>query len=188
MLFETLNILAQESESSLFSPDQFAGYAVTAVLTIINVIVAYFIIKFFIYKRIIKMIHKRQETLDAELEDAAKSKAEADKVVAESKKTIDDAKSQAAQIIEEARENAGKASEAVLEKANAEAAKILERAEDDCARMKRVALENMKDDITDLAVEIAEHVIGDSVPKSELMASAQKHTDVFVDAEVRQSE
>ena len=106
MLFETLNILARESESSLFSPDQFAGYAVTVVLTIINVIVAYFIIKFAIYKRILKMIHKRQEALNAELDEAAKSKAEADKVVAESKKTIDDAKSQAAQIIEEARENA----------------------------------------------------------------------------------
>ena len=92
MLFDTLNILARESESSLFSPDQFAGYAVTAVLTIINVIIAYFIIKFAIYKRIVKMIHKRQEALDAELEAAKKSKEEADKVVAESKKTIDDAK------------------------------------------------------------------------------------------------
>lgn len=188
MLFDTLNILAWESESSLFSPDQFAGYAVTAVLTIINVIIAYFIIKFAIYKRIVKMIHKRQEALDAELEAAKKSKEEADKVVAESKKTIDDAKSQAAQIIEEARENAGKTSEAVIEKANSEASKILERAEDDCARMKRVALENMKDDITDLAVEIAGHVIGDAVPRSELTASAQRHTDVFVDAEVRKSE
>ena len=46
----------------------------------------------------------------------------------------------------------------------------------------------MKDDITDLAVEIAEHVIGDAVPRHELTASAQKHTDVFVDAEVRKSE
>lgn len=188
MLFEALKILAWEEESSLFSPDQFAGYAVTAVLTIINVIIAFIIIRLFLYKPLINMVHKRQEALNAELDEAAKSKAEADKVVAESKKTIDDAKSQAAQIIEEARENAGKTTEAVIERANTEAAKILERAEDDCARMKRVALENMKDDITDLAVEIAEHVIGDSVPRTELMASAQKHTDVFVDAEVRKGE
>ena len=188
MLFEALKILAWEEESSLFSPDQFAGYAVTAVLTIINVIIAFIIIRLFLYKPLINMVHKRQEALNAELDEAAKSKAEVDKVVAESKKTIDDAKSQAAQIIEEARENAGKTTEAVIERANTEAAKILERAEDDCARMKRVALENMKDDITDLAVEIAEHVIGDSVPRTELMASAQKHTDVFVDAEVRKGE
>ena len=80
MLFETLNILVWESESSLFSPDQFAGYAVTAVLTIINVIIAYIIIRLAIYKRIVKMIHKRQEALDAELEAAKKSKEEADKV------------------------------------------------------------------------------------------------------------
>ena len=180
MLFEALKILAWEEESSLFSPDQFAGYAVTAVLTVINVIIAYIVIRLVIYKRVLNMIHKRQEALNAELDEAAKAKAEADKVV--------DAKSQAAQIIEEARANAGKTTESVLEKANAEAANILERAEDDCARMKRVALENMKDDITDLAVEIAEHVIGDSVPKNELLASAQKHTDVFVDAEVRKGE
>lgn len=188
MLFELMNILAWEEESSLFSPDQFAGYAVTAVLTIINVLVGFVIIRLFLYKPLLKMVHKRQEALNSELDEAAKSKAEADKVVAESKKTIDDAKSQAAQIIEEARENAGKTTEAVIEKANAEAAKIIERAEEDCVRMKRVALESMKDDITDLAVEIAEHVIGDSVPRSELVASAQKHTDVFVDAEVRKGE
>lgn len=188
MLFEMMNILAREEESSLFSPDQFAGYAVTAVLTIINVLVGFIIIRLFLYKPLINMVHKRQAALNAELDEAAKSKAEADKVVAESKKTIDDAKSQAAQIIEEARENAGKTSEAVIEKANAEASKILERAEEDCVRMKRVALENMKDDITDLAVEIAEHVIGDAVPRNELMASAQKHTDTLVDAEVKQGE
>ena len=78
MLFEALKILAWEEESSLFSPDQFAGYAVTIVLTIINVLVGFLIIKFLLFKPLIKMIHKRQETLNAELDAAAKAKEEAD--------------------------------------------------------------------------------------------------------------
>ena len=58
MLFEAMNILAWEEESSLFSPDQFAGYAVTAVLTIINVLVGFLIIKFLLYKPLTRALDK----------------------------------------------------------------------------------------------------------------------------------
>ena len=39
-----------ESESSILSPDQMAHYAVTAIFTIINVLVAYFILKLVLFK------------------------------------------------------------------------------------------------------------------------------------------
>ena len=90
--------------------------------------------------------------------------------------------------MEEAKANADKQSKAIIDQANEEAQQIIERAEDDAARMKRNAFESMKDDIADLSVQIAGHIIGDALTKDELQKSAAKHTEEILDKEVAKSE
>ena len=181
-------LLFEAGESNLFSPDQFAGYAVTAVITIFNVLLVFVVFRLFAYKKILKLIHSRQEALDAEMEAAKKAREEAQAIVDSSKETIDDAKRKGSAIMEEAKANAEKQSKAVIEHANEEAQQIIVRAEEDAARMKRNAFESMKDDIADLSVQIAGHIIGDAVSKDELRKSAAKHTEEILDKEVAKSE
>ena len=181
-------LLEAGAESNLFSPDQFAGYAVTAVITIFNVLLVFIVIRCFAYKKILKLIHDRQAALDAELESAKKSREEAQAVVDSSKQTIDEAKRKASEIMEEAKENADRQSKAVISQANEEAQHIIERAEEDAARMKRNAFETMKDDITDLSIQIAGHVIGDAISKEQLHKSAEKHAEAILEQEVAKSE
>lgn len=181
-------LLFEAGESNLFSPDQFAGYAVTAVITIFNVLLVFVVFRLFAYKKILKLIHSRQEALDAELEEAKKAREEAQAIVDSSKETIDDAKRKGSAIMEEAKANAEKQSKAVIEQANEEAQQIIVRAEEDAARMKRNAFESMKDDIADLSVQIAGHIIGDAVSKDELSKSAAKHTEEILSQEVAKSE
>ncbi|MBR3462330.1 MAG: F0F1 ATP synthase subunit B [Clostridiales bacterium] len=184
----TLLLLEAEAETSLFSPDQFAGYAVTAVITIFNILLVFLVFRIFFYKKVMKLINDRQAALDAELDAAKKSKEEAQAIVDSSKETIDEAKRKASEIMEEAKANADKQSKAVINQANEEASQIIERAEDDAARMKRNAFETMKDDIADLSVQIAGHIIGDAVSKDELKNSAAKHTEEILGQEVAKSE
>lgn len=181
-------LLFEAGESNLFSPDQFAGYAVTAVITIFNVLLVFLVFRLFAYKKILKLIHSRQEALDAELDAAKKAREEAQAIVDSSKETIDDAKRKGSAIMEEAKANADKQSKAVIEQANEEAQQIIVRAEEDAARMKRNAFESMKDDIADLSVQIAGHIIGDAVSKDELRKSAAKHTEEILSQEVAKSE
>jgi len=181
-------LLFEAGESNLFSPDQFAGYAVTAVITIFNILLVFVVFRLFAYKKILKLIHSRQEALDAELEEAKKAREEAQAIVDSSKETIDDAKRKGSAIMEEAKANAEKQSKAVIEQANEEAQQIIVRAEEDAARMKRNAFESMKDDIADLSVQIAGHIIGDAVSKDELNKSAAKHTEEILSQEVAKSE
>ena len=181
-------LLFEAGESNLFSPDQFAGYAVTAVITIFNVLLVFVVFRLFAYKKILKLIHSRQEALDAELGEAKKAREEAQAIVDSSKETIDDAKRKGSAIMEEAKANAEKQSKAVIEQANEEAQQIIVRAEEDAARMKRNAFESMKDDIADLSVQIAGHIIGDAVSKDELSKSAAKHTEEILSQEVAKSE
>lgn len=184
----TLLLLEAEAETSLFSPDQFAGYAVTAVITIFNILLVFLVFRIFFYKKVMKLINDRQAALDAELDAAKKSKEEAQAIVDSSKETIDEAKRKASEIMEEAKANADKQSKAVISQANEEASQIIERAEDDAARMKRNAFETMKDDIADLSVQIAGHIIADAVSKDELKNSAAKHTEEILGQEVAKSE
>lgn len=181
-------LLFEAGESNLFSPDQFAGYAVTAVITIFNILLVFVVFRLFAYKKILKLIHSRQEALDAELEEAKKAREEAQAIVESSKETIDDAKRKGSAIMEEAKANAEKQSKAVIEQANEEAQQIIVRAEEDAARMKRNAFESMKDDIADLSVQIAGHIIGDAISKDELSKSAAKHTEEILSQEVAKSE
>ncbi len=181
-------LLFEAGESNLFSPDQFAGYAVTAVITIFNILLVFVVFRLFAYKKILKLIHSRQEALDAELEEAKKAREEAQAIVDSSKETIDDAKRKGSAIMEEAKSNAEKQSKAVIEQANEEAQQIIVRAEEDAARMKRNAFESMKDDIADLSVQIAGHIIGDAISKDELSKSAAKHTEEILSQEVAKSE
>lgn len=181
-------LLFEAGESNLFSPDQFAGYAVTAVITIFNILLVFVVFRLFAYKKILKLIHSRQEALDAELEEAKKAREEAHAIVDSSKETIDDAKRKGSAIMEEAKANAEKQSKAVIEQANEEAQQIIVRAEEDAARMKRNAFESMKDDIADLSVQIAGHIIGDAISKDELSKSAAKHTEEILSQEVAKSE
>ena len=61
----TLLLLEAEAETSLFSPDQFAGYAVTAVITIFNILLVFLVFRIFFYKKVMKLINDRQAALDA---------------------------------------------------------------------------------------------------------------------------
>ena len=177
-------LLVLEEEPSLFSADQMGGYAVTALFTLTNLAVAFFVIRLLFKKLLLPVINKRQEQINASIDEAAKAEEEAKKHEEESKQAIDDARIQASEIIENSRENAEKQADIIKEKANEEASNIISRAESDSQRMKRVALEEMKDQISDLAVVIAGKIIGDVVSESKLKELSDKYTEEVLQNEV----
>ena len=166
-----------EQDTSLFSADQMGGYAVTALFTLTNIAVAFFVLRLLFKKFLLNIINKRQDQISSSLEEASKAEEEAKAHEEQSKQAIEDARVQASEIIESSRENAEKQAAIIKEKANDEAAEILARAESDAKRMKRVALEEMKDEISDLAVVIAGKVLGDVVSESKLKELSDKYTN-----------
>ena len=61
----------------MFTPEALAGYLVTVVLTVIDVLVAYLILKHFLFKPALKFMRKREATIREELADAERQEAEA---------------------------------------------------------------------------------------------------------------
>ena len=179
-------LLAEDAaeESSLFSADQMGGYAATILLTVFNVILVYIFFKLVLFKPILGVIKKREEQINANVENAAKSESEAAANAEHSKQAIADARAEASQILEDARADAEDQAKIIKMKAKEEADEILERAQSEVLRMKKVSIEQMKDEISDLAVEVAGRVIGDVVEHDKLKDLAVKHTEEMIGEEV----
>ncbi|MBR1796963.1 MAG: F0F1 ATP synthase subunit B [Clostridiales bacterium] len=184
-MYSTMLLAAEaSSESGLFSADQMGGYAATILITIINVAVAYIIIRLFIFKPILNVIKKREAKIASDLDAASRSKEEAASNAEVSKQAIDDAHAQASQILEETKADAEEQAKIIRMKAKEEADEIIDRANNEVIRMKKVAIEEMKDEISDLAVEVAGRVIGDVVEHDKLKDLANKHTEELIGEEV----
>ncbi len=184
--FEIIKVVLDAAEEpGLFAPEQLAGYLVTFIIVIFNVVVAYLLIKFVLFKPIMGIISKRQALIDQSVEDAKKVAEEAKNSSDESRKTIDSARLQAAEILENSKVNAEKQNEIIIAKANEEADAIISRAENDAKRIKKAALEDMKDEISDLAVVIASKILGDIVAEDKLKSLSTKYTEEVLEDEVK---
>lgn len=129
------------------------------VATICNLLIQMYLIKRFLFKPINEMLAKRKEAADAEIRDAEKAKTEAEAIKAEYEQNMLEAKERANEILSNAQKTAALQSEEVVREANRQAAAIKAKAESDIAQEKRKAVNEIKDEIGGMAVEIAGKVI-----------------------------
>ena len=174
-----------EAASGFLTPDQFAGYAVTAVWTIINLLIAYAVLKHFVFKPIINLLNKRREAVMSELEEAATKSATAQALVADANKRIDDSKNEASSIMTEARVQAEKQGVTIVNAAHAEASTIIQRASDDAKRMHNAMLDQMRDEVADLAIAIASKVVGSIIDDTHQKEISDRIMDETLKAEVK---
>ncbi len=185
MLYQYILLSAEAAEEpGLFSPEQLGGYLSTAVIAIITVLISFLIIKFIIFKPMMKLLNDRQKFIKDKVEGAEKAEQDAQARIDESKQIIDAARTEAAQIINEAKENAESQASIIISKANEEAQQTLLKADDEVKKIKKTALEEVKDEVTDLAVEVSKKVIGEIVSKQTLEELCLKHANRILDAEV----
>lgn len=131
----------------------------TFIAQILNLFIQVYLIKRFLFKPINEMLAKRKAMADAEISDATKAKEEAIAMRTEYEQNMQDARTKASEILSSAQKTAAIQSEEILKEANAQAAALKEKAEKDIAQEKRKAVNEIKDEIGGMAVEIAGKVI-----------------------------
>ena len=131
----------------------------TFIAQICNLFLQVYLIKRFLFKPINEVLAKRKAMADAQLRDAAKAKDEAQAMKDEYEKSMAEAKNKASEILTSAQRNASLQSEEILKQANAQAVAIKEKAASDIAQEKRKAVNEIKDEIGGMAVDIAGKVI-----------------------------
>lgn len=109
----------------------------TFIAQICNLFLQVYLIKRFLFKPVNEMLAKRKAMADAQLQDAAKAKDEAQAMKDEYEKNMADAKNKASEILINAQRNASIQSEEILKQANAQAVAIKEKAKSDIDQEKR---------------------------------------------------
>ena len=139
----------------------------TFIAQICNLFLQVYLIKRFLFKPINEVLAKRKAMADAQLQDAAKAKDEAQAMKDEYEKNMADAKNKASEILINAQRNASIQSEEILKQANAQAVAIKEKAKSDIDQEKRKAVNEIKDEIGGMAVDIAGKVIEREIRKED---------------------
>ena len=111
------------------------------------------------YKPAAAALDRRSQTIKQSLEAAEKSRAEAKKMMEDYQKQLAEARAEANKVIEEARGLAENVRKEVVEKANAEASALLQRSQDEIQRQKERGIQELKDTVAGLSVQIASKVI-----------------------------
>ena len=135
----------------------------TALFTLGNAVVSFWVLKKFLFKPVMKMIQDRQKEIDDMYADADKSKQEASELRTEYEQKLSAANQTSERLVKEAVERGQQRQDEILRQANAQADAIREKAQADIALEKKKALNDAKNEIADLAMDIAGKVVGHSL-------------------------
>jgi F-type H+-transporting ATPase subunit b len=111
------------------------------------------------FKPIGEALERRGATIKAQLDEAEKSRADAKKLMEDYQKQIAEARVEAGKVIEEARQLGEKVRKEVVDKANSEASAIVSRSAEEIVRQKEKGIQEMKDTVASLSVQIAGRII-----------------------------
>lgn len=131
----------------------------TFIAQICNLFIQVYLIKRFLFKPVNEMLEKRRAMADAEIQNAIKAKDEAQAIKTEYEQNMLEAKNKASEILATAQKTAAYQSEEMIKEATAQAAAMKAKAETDIAQEKRKAVNEIKDEIGGMAMEIAGKVI-----------------------------
>ena len=135
----------------------------TALFTLANTLVLFFVLKKFLWKPVMKMISDRQKEIDDLYADAGKDRQEAQQLRSRYEEEIANAQQTGDQIVKEAVARGQRREEEILRQANEEADAIRRKAQEDIERDKKKAVDDAKGEIAGLALDIAGKVVGQSM-------------------------
>lgn len=131
----------------------------TFVAQICNLFIQMYLIKRFLFKPVHEILEKRRVAADAEIIQAEETKAKAEEMRAEYERNMQDARQKANEILDSARNTAAIQSEKILKEAQDQTFAMKNKAEKEIAQEKKKAVNEVKGEIGDMAVEIAGKVI-----------------------------
>ena len=131
----------------------------TFLAQICNLMIQLVIFKKFLLKPIRQVIADRKAKADSEIADAQKLRTEAEAMKAEYEQNLQNARIEANQIVAAAQKTATARSEEIVGEARAQAAALKQKAEADIAQERKKAVNEVKDEIGGIAMEIASKVV-----------------------------
>ncbi len=131
----------------------------TMIAQFLNLMIQLFLIKKFLFKPVNDILEKRRAQTDQEIRDARQAKEEADNLKGKYEADIAKARDEAARIVQSAQKEAQTRADEVVREAQAKAAGLKAQAEADIAQERKKAVNEAKNEIGGLVMDIAGKVV-----------------------------
>ncbi len=139
----------------------------TALFVLLNTLTIFFVGKKFLFKPVMEMIQSRQKEIDDMYAQADSARSSAKSMEKEYRQKLDAAAETGERIVKEAVARGQAREEQILRDANSQADALREKASADIALEKKKALNDAKDQLSEMALAIAEKVVGRTVEQAD---------------------
>lgn len=139
----------------------------TMIFAWVNLLILYLFLKKLLFKPVKKMIDTRQKEIDDMYSDAEAAKTSAESMKDEYEKRLEGASAESEEILKRAVRRAQLREEEIMREADERAQRVLERADEQIELEKKRALNEVKDEVSEMAIGIAAAVIERDVDKRE---------------------
>ena len=140
---------------------------VTLIATICNLVIQLFIFKRFFLNKVKAVLDQRREAADRQIIDAEAAKAEALAIKQTYEQNMRQAKTKADDLLLTAQKTAAARSEEILRQTQQQVSQLKAKASADIAQEKKKALNEAKNEISDLALAIAGKVVQREVTEAD---------------------
>ncbi len=125
----------------------------------LSFLILFIVIAKFAYPAVKKGIDARADRIRSSLDEAERTRDEANAILEQYRSQLADAKNESSRIIEEARQAADKLRQDLKKQAEAEVAEIKQRAQDDIAAQVERAMGDLRARVADMTIELTEKVV-----------------------------
>lgn len=139
----------------------------TCLFTFANLVILYLFLKKLLFKPVKDMIDSRQKEIDDLYADANQSKSDAQQLKTEYEARLAAANAESEEILKVANRKAQLRQEQILKDARDQAAQTLRRADEQIEMEKKRAMNEIKDDVSVMAVDIASAVLARNIKREE---------------------
>lgn len=147
------------------------------IFAIINFVIMVFVLKKFLYKPILKVLDERKSIVQSLHNETHKYNKEAKVDRQKAEEILEQAQKEAKQIIEKAMKEAEKEKNAILEETKDTSKAMLLKAKSEIAKDKEKALQELSEEVGQIAVALAERLISRVINKED----SQKLIDQFIE-------
>lgn len=149
----------------------------TFIFQIINFLIIYFVLRHFLFKPVTEFMDKRTKSIEDSITAAENKNKEADALKAQYEEKLNEIKKERNLIIEEATQRAKARGEEIISAAQEEARKAIERATAEIEREKQKMMNDLKGEISQLAIAAAEKVIEKNLDQNAHQQMIQQFID-----------
>ncbi|MBE6861953.1 MAG: F0F1 ATP synthase subunit B [Ruminococcus sp.] len=157
---ETAAETEEESTPSILKLDA------TVIWSIVNVLLLFILLRIFLFKPVKKIMEDRTAAIQKDIDEAKKSREEAEALRAECDAAVAQAKAEAEEIVTKAREDAAAEKQEILQQSKDEADRMIDAAAKNIESERQRSMQEAQAQIADLAIAAASKIVGENMDDS----------------------